>query len=82
MNNFIETKEWFRLSFNDFDTAIKLYEIEDYDASVYHIQQCLEKCCKAVGCFLGVEIKKTHYPGKEIIKESLTNLYDRITKLR
>lgn len=71
MNNFVKTKEWFKLGFDEFDTAVRDYDSEDYDAAVYHIQQCVEKCVKAIICFIGVEVKKTHYPAKEIIKEGI-----------
>lgn len=81
MNNFLKTADWLKLSLGDFDTAIRSKEEEDYDASVFYIQQCLEKSCKAILCFLGIEVRKTHFPASEIIKNEILDNSSEIIRL-
>ena len=73
MNNFIKARDWLRLSLGDIRATVISKESSDWDHAVFNIQQAVEKACKALMAFLGEELKKTHFPAREVIQEILSN---------
>lgn len=81
MNNFIRTTEWLKLAMGDLETAFMCRAARDFDAAVYHLQQAVEKGCKAVIVFLGEEFEPTHFPAQQIILENILERPDEIERL-
>ena len=73
MDNIDLLKGWIQLALKDWDAARSLNVNVHRGPIVYHIQQFVEKLCKAVIVSLGFEPPKTHFPSK-IIDSILTEI--------
>lgn len=82
MNNFLKTKSWLKLVLGDLNTALTARHNEDFDDAVYHLQQSVEKGCKAILHFLGVEPRKTHFPADQLIRAELLENSEEIKHLQ
>ncbi len=57
---------WLNLAFEDWDAVKKLEISTNKGVIVYHLQQFVEKICKALISALGYEPPKTHSPSREL----------------
>ncbi|MEW6040106.1 MAG: HEPN domain-containing protein [Elusimicrobiota bacterium] len=81
MDNYIKTRDWLRLSLSDLEIAMSLLNEEKLPAAVFHLQQSVEKGAKALLSFLGIEVKYTHFPAREIIENQILRNPEMVQKL-
>ncbi len=70
-NNYVKTKEWLSLAFNNLERVIRNYKISDYSECVFKIQLSIEQLQKALIFLLGLQFRKIHDPSR--ILESIEN---------
>ncbi len=63
-NNYIKTKEWLSLAFNNVERVIRNYKIGDYSECVFKIQLSIEQLQKALILLLGLQFRKIHDPSR------------------
>lgn len=66
MNNIDLLRGWIKLALQDWEAMRSLNPDLHKGAVVYHMQQFVEKLCKAIIVSLGFEPPKTHFPSKLI----------------
>ncbi len=71
MNNYINTKEWLKLAYNNIERVIRNFKISDYSECVFKIQLSIEQLQKALLILLGLQFRKIHDPSR--ILESFVN---------
>lgn len=81
MNNFIKSKGWLESALIDLDVGIDLKNQRRLPSAVYHLQQSVEKGCKAIIAFFGIEVKYTHFPAEEIIRTGIIEDTDIVESL-
>ncbi|MEW6556846.1 MAG: HEPN domain-containing protein [Elusimicrobiota bacterium] len=81
MNNYIKTKGWLQEALWEIDGFINARDNNDWAHAVYYLQQSVEKSCKAIISFLGIEVKHTHFPAEEIIEQGIIENSDEIKRL-
>jgi HEPN domain-containing protein len=66
MNEHDILDEWLQIAYDDYDSALYLFQKphrKPYEIICYHCQQAAEKSLKAFLCVSGVEIPKVHDTG-------------------
>jgi len=59
-------REWLKIAYDDYDSALYLFENKipkPLEIICYHCQQAVEKSLKAFLCANGIDIPKTHDAG-------------------
>ncbi len=59
---------WLQMAHNDILVALSLYKSKQWAATIFHLQQAVEKLEKALLTLNGVEPRKTHTPSRDLLR--------------
>ncbi len=76
-----EIHKWLATSLTAFRRAFRNHSDKDYPAVIYNAQQCIEFCLKALILSYGVIPKRSHDPGRQLLRIEANETNERLKQI-